>query len=264
MSRSEERAAILRPMDDQRIGQAFRAIRVRRRLRQSDVALLAGVTRRAIGDMERGDLAGQRLEVLRAVAVALDATIDVGLRWNGAELDRLQSSGHAALHEAVGGFLRTFAGWESDGEVTFAIYGERGVIDILAWHAASRSLLILELKTTLGDPQLLAASMDRRVRLGRRIAAERGWDPLTVSSWVVFGEGPTNRRHVARHEALLRGRWPAGGREMRAWLQRPRGTIHALSFFSDVRAGDRIGPTVTQRRVRRRASERGALASVVR
>lgn len=248
--------AILPGMDDQRIGQALRAIRVRRRLRQTDVAVLAGVSRRAIGDLERGELAGQRLEVLRAVAVTLDATIDVGIRWNGADLDRLLSSGHAALHEAVGGFLRSFAGWESHGEVTFAIYGERGVIDILAWHAASRSLLIIELKTSLGDPQVLAASMDRRVRLGRRIAAERGWDPLTISSWVVFGEGPTNRRHVAAHEVLLRGRWPAGGREMRAWLADPRGVIHGLSFFSDVRGRDRIGAAVTPRRVRPRTGER--------
>jgi transcriptional regulator with XRE-family HTH domain len=250
--------AILSRMDDRRVGQALRAIRMRRRLRQSDVAALAGVSRRAIGELERGLLANQRLEVLRAVAVTLDATIDLGIRWNGADLDRLLSSGHAALHEALGAFLRTFPGWESFTEVTFAIYGERGVIDILAWHAPSRSLLIIELKTALGDPQALTATMDRRIRLARRIAAERGWDPLTISSWVVFAESPTNRRHVAAHAVLLRGRWPEGGREMRAWLENPRGTIHALSVFSDVRRGNRIGATVTPRRVRRRAAERGS------
>ena len=258
MSGGEVAALILPRMDDQRIGRALRALRVRRRLRQSDVAALAGVSRRAIGELERGDLAGQRLEVLRAVAVALDATVDLGIRWNGADLDRLLATGHAALHEAVGGFLADFPGWDAEGEVTFAIYGERGVIDILAWHAPTRSLLIVELKTALGDPQELASTMDRRVRLGKRIAAERGWDPLSVSSWVVFAESPTNRRHVARHGVLLRGRWPAGGRELREWLRAPRESIHALSFFSEVRGGNRIGPTVSVRRVRRRAAERDA------
>lgn len=257
MSGSEVSVVILSVMDDQQIGQALRALRVRRRLRQSDVAALAGVSRRAIIELERGALADQRVEVLRAVAVTLDAALDLGIRWNGADLDRLLATGHAALHEAVGGFLRMFPGWQANGEVTFAIYGERGTIDILAWHAASRSLLIIELKTALGDPQQLAATMDRRLRLARRIAGERGWDPLTISSWVVFSESPTNRRHVGRHTVLLRGRWPAGGRELRGWLQAPRGSIHALSFFSEVRGGNRIGSTVRVRRVRRRAAERG-------
>lgn len=34
-------------------------------------------------------------------------------------------------------------------EVSFSIYGQRGVIDILAWHAATRSLLVIELKTEM-------------------------------------------------------------------------------------------------------------------
>jgi hypothetical protein len=57
-------------------------------------------------------------------------------------------------------------------DASFSIYGERGVVDIVAWHAASRSLLIIELKTLLVDPQELVATMDRRVRLGGQIACE--------------------------------------------------------------------------------------------
>lgn len=250
------------PMDDQRIGQALRAVRVRKRLRQSDVALLAGVGRTAVGELERGHAAGQRLDHLRAVAAALGISVDVSVRWQGADLDRLLSTGHAAMHEIVGALLNAISGWTHHGEVSFSIYGERGVIDILAWHAPTRSLLIIELKTAMGDPQALVATMDRRIRLGRRIAVDRGWDPLTVSSWVLFADGPTNRRHVTRHETLLRGRFPAQGPAMRAWLRDPRGDIHGLSFLSDARQGDRIGPTVTPRRVRRRAAERGSAPGV--
>ena len=132
------------------------------------------------------------------------------------------------------------------------------MIDILAWHAETRSLLIIELKTALGDPQQLVAVMDRRVRLGTRIAAERGWQPLSVSTWVVFAESPTNRRHVATYTVLLRGRFPTDGRTIRAWLSRPDGAIHALSFFSDVRRGNRARPIVTTRRVRPTRAEREA------
>lgn len=245
-------------MDDQTIGSALRVIRIKKRLRQSDVARLARVSQRSVGELERGVVGAAEVAVLRAVAVALEARVEIDVRWGGADLDRLLAAGHAALHELVGGYIRTLPGWEIQAEVTFSIYGERGVIDILAWHAETRSLLIIELKTALGDPQQLVAVMDRRVRLGKRIAADRGWQPLTVSTWVVFAESPTNRRHVAKHTVLLRGRFPVDGRTIRAWLSRPDGDTHALSFFSDVRRGNRTRPIVTTRRVRRTRAEREA------
>ena len=197
-------------MDDVRIGKALRAIRVRKRLRQSDVAAIAGVRRDEVIDLERGRCGGLAWHKVKAVAAALGATIGMELRWQGADLDRLLSEGHAAMHGFVGAPAGP-AGWESVAEVSFSIYGERGVIDILAWHAATRSLLIIELKTALGDPQALVGTMDRRVRLGKAIAAERGWHPLTVSAWVVFTESRTNRRHVLAHATLLEAGSPRTG-----------------------------------------------------
>ena len=82
-------------------------------------------------------------------------------------------------------------------EVSFSIYGERGVIDILAWHPGRRALLIIELKTDIVDVNDLAGSADRRRRLAPKIVAERGWDPVTVSVWVIVAPGRTNRRRVA-------------------------------------------------------------------
>ncbi len=50
-------------------------------------------------------------------------------------------------------------------------------IDILAWHAASRSLLVIELKTELVDVQETVGTLDRKRRLAAQVAAERGWKP---------------------------------------------------------------------------------------
>jgi transcriptional regulator with XRE-family HTH domain len=247
---------MLRGMDDQRIGQALRAIRVRKRLRQSDVALLASVPRQDVIAIEAGRLAGIDWGRIGAVAQAMDASIRAEVRWQGADLDRLLAQGHPALHEGIGALFARLAGWATLSEVSFGIFGERGVIDILAWHAPTRSLLIVELKTALGDPQALVATMDRRVRLGRRIAAERGWAAESVSAWVVFADSRTNRRHVARHTGLLRGRFPTDGRAMRVWLASPTGTVMALSFWTDVAHPDRIGTPATTRRVRPRELER--------
>ncbi len=246
-----------RAMDDVRIGRALRAIRVRKRLRQADVAALARLPRQDVIAIEAGHAASVGWGRVQAVARAVDATLRTEVRWQGADLDRLLAEAHAALHEAVGALFRELAGWTSLSEVSFAVFGERGVIDLLAWHAPTRSLLIVELKTALGDPQALVATMDRRIRLAGRIASERGWTPATVSAWVVFADTRTNRRHVARHAGLLRGRFPTDGRTLRAWLARPTGPVMALSFWTDVRDGDATGRSAASRRVRPRADERG-------
>ncbi len=237
-------------MDDVRIGSTLRLIRIRKHLRQSDVARRAGVRRETLSRLEHGALGRTRLDVVRAVAAALGATVDVKLRWQGAELDRVANAAHADLHEALSRLLARRTGWQWRGEVSFSVFGERGVIDILAWHAPTRSLLIIELKTELADPQELVATMDRRTRLARKIAARFGWDAATISNWVVLSEGSTNRRRVERHRGLLRTAFPADGHAMRSWLAAPTGSISALSFWSDVRAGA-VRRTVSQtRRVR--------------
>ncbi|MEA2632936.1 MAG: hypothetical protein QOE66_3155, partial [Chloroflexota bacterium] len=74
-------------------------------------------------------------------------------------------------------FRDQLPGWILAPEVSFAIYGERRVIDILAWHPGRRALLLIELKTELVDMNELLGTLDRKRRLARRIAQERGWDP---------------------------------------------------------------------------------------
>ena len=106
-------------------------------------------------------------------------------------------------------------------EVTFSVFGERGSIDILAWHARSRSLLVIELKTELVDLQDTVSTLDRKVRLAMKIARERGWEPASVSTWLVIAEGRHNRRSVERHAAFLRSRFPADGHAVMRWLRRP-------------------------------------------
>jgi len=142
-------------------------------------------------------------------------------------------AGHAALSERVAARLDALSGWVFVPEVSFAIHGEHGWIDILAWHPSRRSLVVIEVKTEIADLQEMIGSVDRKRRLARRIAAERGWYALTVSTWLVVAEGSTNRRRVADHRALLRGAFPADGHALRSWLNDAHGSIAAMSFWSD-------------------------------
>ncbi|CAN5829246.1 hypothetical protein BH23CHL8_BH23CHL8_04950 [soil metagenome] len=240
-------------MDDQRVGAAFRAIRVRRGWRQWDVGARAGVSRAFVSLVERGHLGAVSLATLRRVAAVLDIRLDVVPRWRGGELDRLLNAGHSALHESVVSFLGTVPGWEVVPEVSFSIYGERGVIDILAWHAASRSLLVIELKTAIVDVNDLVGGVDRKRRLARRIAVERGWHATAVSCWVIVARGKTSQRRVEAHRSMLRAAFPLDGRDARRWLRRPLGSVRALSMWSD--ATPRNGRPVGGQRVRVRTGQ---------
>lgn len=244
-------------MDDVAIGNALRAIRIRKRLRQSDVARRAGVGREVVSLLERGQLGSAKFDVVRAVARALGAQIEVRVRYQGAEVDRVVNAAHADLHESVARFLASRPGWSWRSEVSFSIFGERGVIDILAWHAATRSLLVIELKTELVDPQGLVATMGRRVRLAAGIAAQFGWRPASIGCWVIVTDSSTNRRHRARHGALLGTAFPHDGRTLRRWMSKPTGAVAGLSFWSYV-GGGAVRRTVSQtRRVRPTRTERG-------
>ena len=131
-------------------------------------------------------------------------------------------------------------------EVSFNIWGERRVIDLLLWHPGRRALLIIELKTELVDHGELLATMDRRRRLGSAIANERGWDPDTVSVWVVVARSRTTERRMAAHRTVLRSVFPDDARRLRTWLRDPVGVVRGMSQWR-MESGQNLAPI---RRVR--------------
>jgi hypothetical protein len=189
---------------------------------------------------------------LRANAAALDARVVLTVRWQGGDLDRMINRRHAALHEIVAGLFPGLDGWLVEPEVSFSIYGERGVIDILAWHPGRRALLIVELKSEIVDVNDLMGSVDRKRRLAARVARDHGWDPASISTWVAVADSRTNRRALARHATTLRAKFPADGRTMRGWLQDPRHRIDAFGFVQLSRSSAVTTDLAPIRRVRPR------------
>jgi transcriptional regulator with XRE-family HTH domain len=247
-------------MSDLRVGAAFRAVRLRRNWRQADLARAADVSVGLVSALERGHLGTATISTLRKVGAALEIDIDVRARWRGGELDRVVNARHNELGRLVAAHL-TGLGWVVHPEVSFAYYGERGVVDLLAWHAATETLLVIEIKTEIVDPQELIGTLDRKTRLARRIADDRGLRPRAIATWLVVAEGSTNRKRVARFAPLLRSALPADGRAVAAWLASPRGSIAGISFFSNLNHGEGKQPLAGRTRVRRKKSavaERGA------
>ena len=128
------------------------------------------------------------------------------------------------------------------------------MIDILAWHPGRRALLVIEVKTEIVDVGEMVGTLDRKRRLGREIAASNGWDPATVSAWVIVAGGRTNERRIAEFRSTLRAAYPADGRRMRGWLENPIGAVAALSIWPAKAVG--TGGQAPTRRVRHRPARR--------
>jgi transcriptional regulator with XRE-family HTH domain len=135
-------------VSDLRVGRAARALRHRLRIPQREAARRARVGQNAISRLERGLVDGLTVGRLRRMLAAYDAEAVILVRWRGGEIDRLVDRGHAALAEALIHRLEG-DGWTVAPEVSFSDFGDRGSVDLLAWHPATRTLLVVELKTEL-------------------------------------------------------------------------------------------------------------------
>src|SRR5688500_11688458 len=85
-----------------------------------------------------------------------------------------------------------FPAWEIAPEVSFSIWGERGIIDLLLWHSCRRALLIIELKTDIVDVGEMLGTLDKKRRLAWQIASGGGCRSLCRPGWSRPGREPTS------------------------------------------------------------------------
>ena len=216
-------------------------------MRQADVATSAECSQDEVSLLERGRIEGMSLRRIRRLFRVFDADVVVLIRWRGGSLDHLLDARHAQLAEAMIGRL-VDAGWIVQPEVSYSVYGERGSIDVLAWHEGTRTLLVIELKTELTSIEETLRRHDTKVRLGPGIARERfGWNPAVVARLLVLPDDRTARRHVELHRSTLRRVYPAATPAIKRWLRKPSGgALGGILFLPDTstsRVRQRIRPT---------------------
>jgi transcriptional regulator with XRE-family HTH domain len=219
-------------MTDEQAGRLIAAVRRYLRLRQDDVGREARVDQKVVSLLERGQLARVSVERFRRVCAVLQIEPMLELRWRGGQGDRLVDRDHARIVDAVLAELGRL-GWETTPEFTFNVYGERGSVDILAWHPGKRVLLLIEVKTRLTDLQRFLMSMSRKLRLVPAVvAAERGWQRVALGHLVVVLDSRANRATVAGHEATFVATFPARTARVRAWLRSPVGDLAGIWFLA--------------------------------
>lgn len=170
-----------------------------------------------------------KLGHIEAIAGALGARLDLRVMWNGPELDRLLDAAHSAMAASVKRRLERW-GWLVRVEVSYSRYGERGRIDLLAWHPSTGILLVLEIKTDLVDVQDLLGTLDAKARLARHVAQQFGWSVRAVVPGIVFAERKTTRRRLRAVETLF-DRFSLRGRAAVTWLRAPDGVPSGLLWF---------------------------------
>lgn len=212
-------------MDWVRFGRGVRALRTRRGWRQVDLANAVRVSQSLVSRVERGRGDRLRAGTLERLAQALSARFSARIDWNGEALDRLLDERHAHDVEWVVAAVARL-GWEAIPEATFSIWGERGSVDVLAWHAPTSTLLVCEVKSVVPDVQATLAALDRKVRLAPEIARATGWRPLRVYRLLVIEDSRTARRRVDEHAATFQARFPDRTVGVRRFLDDPRASPH--------------------------------------
>ena len=223
---------MLARVDLRRLGRIFRTVRVHLGLTQRELAARCGVSQSRVSRAERGLADTMPLTDLERIARALDIRLAIDAWWRGGDLPRLLDSAHARIVEYVVGRLRALS-WVILVEYTFNHFGERGSVDIVAWHPGRRALLLIEVKSRFSDLQEMLATFARKLRIVPPIlSTANGWRPIVIGRLIVAPSSTANREVVAAHANTFEVSYPGRAREVQAWLRDPATPLAAVWFVA--------------------------------
>lgn len=220
-------------MDAVRLGLSIRALRRRFGWTQQHLGERVAMSASEISRIERGAAHRVPIRTLERILEALGGRLYVRVLWRGEELDRLLDRDHAMIVE---GMLALLArdGWTAIPEATFQVRGERGSIDILAWHEATGTLLVIEVKSVVPDVQATVGGLDRKTRIAPILARERGWAVSGIGRLLVLPDDRTSRRRIETFGTTFDRAFPARTAAIKRWLARPSGPLAGVLFLSDL------------------------------
>ncbi|HET8776191.1 MAG TPA: helix-turn-helix transcriptional regulator [Candidatus Limnocylindria bacterium] len=208
-------------MERRTIVRALRAVRRRKGWSQRQLAIRVGISKSEMSRWESAALERCSVEEVERWATALGAHLSMELRVEGER--PLTDARHAEIQNWLVGVLRS-AGWIVEPEASFNVFGDRGRIDILAFHPVAGVVLVIEIKTRIDDAQELLGKLDVKKRVAATLAREREWQPTTIVPAVVVLNGSTARRRIVEHAALFAS-FPLRARAAIAWLRRPEAPV---------------------------------------
>lgn len=197
-------------------GAKVRAARRRRRLRQVDLGIKAGMSQSAVSAMELGRGAALSLIAWQRVAIVLDLPVHFELGRDALEEPR--DAGHLAIQELVLRLGRATSRRRTFELATKPADPSRST-DVGLIDDVHRCLLLIECVNTFGDIGASIRSSDRKHAEAQALAIAIGnGDPYDVHECWVIRATRRNRALVARYPELFAARFPGSSRACTAAL----------------------------------------------
>lgn len=185
---------------------------------QRELSRRSGVVQSLLSRIERGQVDDLRLSDVDRLLSAL------GIRyWLGVEpptgFGRRRSD---AVHARCSGFVHRrlgAGGWLIEREVEIGSDRSRGWIDILAFHADSGLLLVIEVKTELHDLGAIERSLNWYRREAWAAARRFGWRPTTVATALLVLQSVVNDARISADRAVFGAAFSGRATQLRGLIE---------------------------------------------
>lgn len=231
-----------------RLGGSIRAVRVSLGLSQRAFAGRIGRSQVYVSLVERGRIPGLSIRDAEAICRALGATLILGIEAPVLVAGpRQRDAAHARCIAYVVRRL-TRDGWIVRREVLIGSPARPGWIDLVAFHPATRILLVIEVKTELIDLGGLERQLGWYSREATRAAQSFGWSARDVVPVALLLVTDVNDARVRENASGIGQAFPRRWRELMAVVRHTAptaGTGWALAMIDPrSRVRDWCRPTV--------------------
>lgn len=205
----------------QRIGSVIRSTREEAGWSQRELARRLQSSQAALQRLESGrakyidvNLANAAFRLL-GIRASFDArTLGLANRREQRDLVHARCGAHACRRLARDG-------WDAHLEVEVGSGRYRGWIDLLAYRAADRRLLCVEIKTEIDDVGRIQRTSGWYAREAPTIARRFGWSPLSTTAALLILCSTENDQAVQRNLGSLRSSFPGPARGLAEWTATP-------------------------------------------
>lgn len=206
-------------MERRTVARSLRAVRRRKGWPQTRVASQLEISQSELSRWERGSLEDCSVAEVERWGAVLGAHVSMEVRIDGER--PLADARHARLQNWIVGVLRQH-GWSVLVEHSFNHYGDRGRIDVLAYHPVNQVVLVVEVKTRVDDVGDILGRLDVKRRVAPLLAREQRWPTTAIVPMLLILEHRTNRRRIGDHAPVF-ANFTVRARAAIAWVHLPHG-----------------------------------------
>lgn len=196
------------------VGAAVRDLRRALGWTQNSLAERAGLSQSLVSAVELGHVSDLTFATATRLLEAMGARLTVGVNppFLG-DRERQRDPVHATCSTHVARRLAA-AGWEVATEVEVGGDRSRGWIDVIAFHPATRLLLIIEIKTEIHDFGAIERTLGWYEREAWSSVRRIGWKPQIVLAGLLVLATEANDRRLSEIGESVRRALPARARDL--------------------------------------------------